>query len=133
MSLNPSQRGTPQIGTKAKRFPSRFDEEVWIDNQEWRKGGESLRDRFRLQLWLGALGRRGASFACPSRRALLEERREPFLEILRGSDLRALRGGQFDFAVDFRSGKIAEEFLGQVKARRTAFEQGSRKHLRRNH
>src|SRR5579863_5216051 len=74
-----------------------------------------------------------ASLAGPARRTLFEKRRETFLEILRGADLRALRGGQFDFAIDFRGGKIAEQFLCHPQAGRAALEQGSGKDLSSDH
>src|SRR5271170_6870406 len=78
-------------------------------------------------------GRGTGSFAGPARGALAEERFKALSEILRLPDLRAPGRGQFEFAGDFRSGKIAKQLFGHVKADRAAGEQTGRKDLRRNH
>src|SRR5215469_589008 len=54
-------------------------------------------------------------FPTPSRRALFEERREAFPEVLGRADLRALPNCQIQFAIDFWSGKLTEQLLRDVQ------------------
>src|SRR5580700_4128443 len=73
---------------------------------------EIVADRHCVRLPHATIAANKRSLAGPAGRALFKKGCQPFAEIRGGSDQRALLGRQFQFAIDFGSREIAEQFLG---------------------